>query len=260
MLFKDNVKTETFPWVTYTIIIINILVFVPMLFLDESEKDEIYAKYGAIPAELGFHNIYTLITYMFIHAGILHLVGNMVFLKIFGDNVEDNLGKFKFIVFYLVCGMMAAFVHIFFNLDSYGPLVGASGAIYGMIGAYLILYGLTAKLRLLTLGLVLLVYSFTSMFLPFEIIYLLLGLLLPIAFGKLNKQTSEFLAKLTVNVSVPFYLVFKIGMDLIGASSFKEAGIAFLAHLGGFAIGILLILYLMRGKSIRGEVVNATEE
>src|SRR5207247_6841568 len=139
------------PWVTIALIVINVLVFL----FELTQGDAFIAGFGAIPYEL-IHNVdlvgssgdlieapgpspiyLTLITSMFLHGGWLHLIGNMIFLWIFGDNVEFSMGHLRFIVFYLLCGIVAGLTHIAFNWDSPVPSVGASGAIAGVLGAYL---------------------------------------------------------------------------------------------------------------------------
>jgi membrane associated rhomboid family serine protease len=132
------------------LISLNLAVFLSqLLFLPLPDWLAFYQEFGLIPARFmaGNANI-TLITAIFLHGGLLHLLGNMFFLWLFGDNVEDRLGPVKFLLFYLVCGLIADFGHIYFNQTSTVPLIGASGAISGIMGAYLILF---PKIKIKTL-------------------------------------------------------------------------------------------------------------
>jgi membrane associated rhomboid family serine protease len=141
-----------FQVVTVSLMVINIALYTVTYFelLGGSEAETIYT-YGVIPAELiGGTNKYdlavplmeefTLGTYMFLHAGWMHLLGNMLFLWVFGDNVEDALGHTRFLLFFILCGIASALAHTFIDTGSEIPLVGASGAIAGVLGAYIVLY------------------------------------------------------------------------------------------------------------------------
>jgi membrane associated rhomboid family serine protease len=149
---KDDNPTQTFPLVTVVIIIINILVYIYQLTLSTEGLETLLFRYGAIPGRLihpFFQESYspptlpfglTIFSSMFLHGGLIHLLGNMLYLWIFGDNVEDYLGHVKFIFFYLIAGFFAAFIHTLSDLNSQVPMIGASGAIAGVLGAYLILF------------------------------------------------------------------------------------------------------------------------
>jgi len=149
---KDDNPTQTFPLVTVLIIIINFLVYIYQLTLSTEGLETLLFRYGAIPGRLFspfFQENYpspalpfglTIFSSMFLHGGLIHLLGNMLYLWIFGDNVEDYLGHVKFIFFYLISGFFAAFVHTLSDLNSQIPMIGASGAIAGVLGAYLILF------------------------------------------------------------------------------------------------------------------------
>jgi membrane associated rhomboid family serine protease len=138
----DNSDRRTFPFVTYALIAINVLVFV-LLELPQGENlDAFLTRWGTIPAEIVAGNgLITLITSMFLHGGWLHLGSNMLFLWIFGDNVEDAFGHVLYLVFYMVCGIAASLAHILVDTSSTIPGVGASGAIAGVLAAYIILFG-----------------------------------------------------------------------------------------------------------------------
>lgn len=148
---NNHLKFIPFQTATVTLILINVAVFLWQAAAGGPSIDATAMSAGIIPATLlGTANLppelywlppeATLITYMFLHADIWHLLGNMLFLWVFGDNVEDAMGSLKFVVFYLLCGIAAGLTHAFFNVGSDAPLIGASGATAGVIGAYLMLY------------------------------------------------------------------------------------------------------------------------
>jgi membrane associated rhomboid family serine protease len=253
---KDNIPTERFPFVTVALIAINVFVF---LFLQHptgfsSVDNETVVKYGAIPYELthpGKHCGYgdkvtpggklvtstkgtvvcegtvvqtsegptrirsvtgsqpstwvTIFTAMFMHGGFLHIIGNMLFLWIFGNNVEDAMGPLKFLVFYLLSGVAALALQVAFNTDSTVPTIGASGAIAGVLGGYILLY---PRARVLTL--IFLIFFVTFIEVP---AVLVLGL--------------WFLQQLYFGVA-----------DL---SDPTGGGVAYFAHIGGFAFGLIFI-------------------
>src|SRR5476649_1894645 len=132
---RDTQPSYSKPVVTILLIVVNILVFLFEFSLDPETQNAFIAAYGLIPDQFHFSNI---ITSMFLHGGWMHVLGNVWFLWIFGDNIEDILGHGKFLLFYLVCGVAAALTQTFFNIDSRVPMVGASGAIAGVMGAYLV--------------------------------------------------------------------------------------------------------------------------
>jgi membrane associated rhomboid family serine protease len=146
----DVTRARIFPVVNIILIIINVLVFLYEISLGPRGFQLFTLAYGTIPLEImtgrdlppaGPTPIYlTLLTSMFMHGSWTHLIGNMLFLWVFGDNVEDAMGHLKYLIFYLICGILASFTHIFFNLGSTIPAVGASGAIFGTLGAYFVLH------------------------------------------------------------------------------------------------------------------------
>ena len=142
---RDVIPSRTFPFVTVTIIVLNALAFMFELSLGQRALREFLYVYGVVPAD--FH-VPTLVTSMFLHGGWSHILGNMWYLWIFGDNVEDQCGHGRFVVFYLLCGSAAAVGQIVMNPQSTLPTIGASGAIAGVMGAYFILY---PQSRVLTL-------------------------------------------------------------------------------------------------------------
>src|SRR5690606_25165392 len=137
------------PFVNYGLLGITVLVFLIQLAGGAGLADRIHVEFGMIPIVV--RDLYEspvpwlpdqtgLVTYMFLHADWLHLLSNMLFLWVFGDNIEDALGHFRYLVFYLACGVLAGLAHLWFYPESNSPLIGASGAVAGVIGAYILLY------------------------------------------------------------------------------------------------------------------------
>ena len=141
---RDSSFSLKKPYVTYLIITINIIVFLYQNFLPRSIYKEWFYITGLVPVEVFskglLENIPAFFSSLFVHGGILHLAGNMLYLWIFGDNIESTLGHIKYLFFYLACGIIATLVHLIINSSSSFPVVGASGAISGILGAYLIRY------------------------------------------------------------------------------------------------------------------------
>src|SRR5262249_10199107 len=134
---RDVIPSRTTPYVTITIVVINALVFLYEFSLSDQQVNNFVFSYGLVPAYFSWPAVFTS---MFLHGGFLHIAGNMLYLWIFGDNVEDRMGHGRFIVFYLLCGIAAALAQTLTVPDSMVPMVGASGAIAGVMGAYFILY------------------------------------------------------------------------------------------------------------------------
>ncbi|MDR4506186.1 MAG: rhomboid family intramembrane serine protease [Candidatus Scalindua sp.] len=144
---RDKNPSNTFPFVTIVIIVVNVFMFLVEISL-ETELDGFLMNYGVVPRKIMHHiqvgdstnftSVFPFFSSMFLHGGVFHLVGNMWYLWIFGDNIEDELGHFKYLCFYVFCGMTASLVHVFFNSNSGTPCIGASGAIAGVLGAYTI--------------------------------------------------------------------------------------------------------------------------
>lgn len=157
---RDINPTERFAIVTFTLIVLNIAVFVYELTLGMTGGEAFLAAFALIPKQLFYPDsatgssipaTVTLFTSMFLHGGWLHIAGNMLYLWIFGNNVEDATGRVRFIIFYVLCGLIAAFTFAFMNRSSLTPMIGASGAISGVLGAYVLLY---PRARVVTLVLV----------------------------------------------------------------------------------------------------------
>src|SRR5579872_3104544 len=148
---KDDAARYTVPYVTYLLIALNVIIFLFELWLPPETRNAFVIHFGVVPANLpaAFHvggavtptaALLPLVTAMFLHATWLHVIINMWFLWIFGDNVEDYIGHFRYLIFYFICGILGFLLHIVFNLNSDLPTVGASGAIAGVMGAYFLLY------------------------------------------------------------------------------------------------------------------------
>ena len=148
---RDNIATRTFPIITVSIIFVNILIFLWMRFaLTGMEGQTVYKYFGLVPREfitsvysrldLVPYNVMTVFSSMFLHGGFFHIGGNMLYLWIFGNNIEDAMGHGRFFVFYLLAGIVAAFAQLLYDLTSNIPMIGASGAVSGVLGAYLVLY------------------------------------------------------------------------------------------------------------------------
>jgi membrane associated rhomboid family serine protease len=210
---KDLNPSRTYPFINITLILGNIAVFIYQLGIGATHSERataaFFLPYCTVPARIpaflgghtGFENAFLpLVTSMFLHAGFLHIAGNMLFLWIFGDNVEDFFGHFAYLLFYMACGIGAGLLHVLFNFHSTVPALGASGAISGVMGAYILLY---PRARILTL-----VFIFP---IPVPAV-LFLGLW----------YVGQFLA----------------GLSTIGAR--VTGGVAVWAHIGGFLLGMLL--------------------
>ncbi|NLW36063.1 MAG: rhomboid family intramembrane serine protease [Syntrophorhabdus aromaticivorans] len=148
---RDNIAARTPPIITACIVFVNILIFGWMSFaLTGPEGQAVYRYYGLVPRELSVslstrwdlapYNVLTVFSSMFLHGGVIHLVGNMLYLWIFGNNVEDAMGHKRFIVFYLLSGIIAALFQFLYDPFSNIPMIGASGAVSGILGAYLVLF------------------------------------------------------------------------------------------------------------------------
>ena len=201
---RDTQPSYGRPLVTAAIIAINILIFLYEFSLDPFSQNHFIATYGIVPAKFQYVD---LLTSMFLHGGWMHVIGNMWFLWIYGDNVEDVLGHPRFLLFYLLCGIAAGLVQVMASPGSRIPTVGASGAIAGVMGAYLIKF---PHSRILTL--VPIFIFFTTMEIP--AVFMLL-----------------------------YWFVIQLfsGVGSIGSSSVSHGGVAWFAHIGGFLTGMILI-------------------
>jgi len=209
---RDTVPSRNYPIVNNTIIVINIIVYLIEM-AQGAGFDRFIYTYGLVPARYSMPEIssffspeqqlFSFFSFMFLHGGFWHLLSNMWSLYIFGDNVEDRLGSFHYLFFYLLCGLTSGLVHMFLNLHINVPTIGASGAIAGVMGAYFVLY---PNSKILTL--------------------------IPILFIPWFIEIPAF-----------FFLGFWFVLQLLNAagSSGSAGGIAWWAHIGGFVVGVILL-------------------
>ena len=219
--FKDNIPTERFPVITVLIIAINAAVFLYELTLGAAgQLDAFFSQYGMTPYEIthgtslayrGFPVYMTLITSMFVHAGWLHIGGNMLYLWIFGNNVEDSMGRARFVIFYLLCGLIAGFAQIAIDPSSQVPNIGASGAIAGILGAYLLLF---PRAKVTTL--IFLIVFITVVQLPAVVVLI-------------------------------FWFLLQVVSGLAGLGTTGD-NVAYFAHIGGFIGGLAMIKLFTLGK------------
>jgi membrane associated rhomboid family serine protease len=208
----ENAGTAIKPYVNWTIIGLCVVVFLYELILPPAKLDAFFLQWSAIPAEISrLHDLYGLITSMFLHGGWAHLIGNMVFLLVFGDNIEDAMGHVSYLLFYLLTGIIAGLAQILLSPSSTIPLIGASGAISGVLGAYIVLFP-QGKVR-------------TLVFLGY--------------FGQI------ILVPAWVMIGLWFALQLFSGLTSLGATD--VGGVAFWAHVGGFVSGAVLV-WLFRDR------------
>ena len=210
---RDTIRTETYPVVNSVLIAVNVLVFMITLSQGATEHTRFVYTYGLVPARYSLpqlasyfttlQQVVAFITFMFLHGGFLHLLGNMWSLYIFGDNVEDHLGHFRYLIFYLLCGFLSGLSHLALNWHSQIPTIGASGAIAGIMGAYAVLY---PRAKVLTL--------------------------VPIFFFLHFVELPAF-------IFLGIWFLFQF-LSATGTSA-QAAGIAWWAHIGGFIFGIGLL-------------------
>ena len=217
---RDVIPSRTTPYVTIALIAINVLVFAYEFMLDEFSLEEFILYFGLVPAAFSW---VAMLTSMFVHGGLLHVGSNMLYLWIFGDNVEDRMGHGRFLVFYLLCGTAAALAQTAVRPDSTIAMVGASGAVAGVMGAYFVLY-------------------------PHSRIVTLVPLFVFI-------QVMEVPAILFLGFW--FVLQFVSGVGSIASAAAEPAGgIAFWAHIAGFVAGVSGVLVFKRPERQRVEWWN----
>ncbi|MBW4644358.1 MAG: rhomboid family intramembrane serine protease [Goleter apudmare HA4340-LM2] len=210
-LYDEN-PTRITPYLTYGLIGMNILVFLHEYSLSNEQLEEFFRLYAVIPRELttNFAQEWTtLFTSQFLHGGWWHLISNMLFLWVFGNNIEDRLGHVKYLIFYLVCGALAALCQWYIGMDSRIPSLGASGAISGVLGAYLIRFPQARIMSLVFLG-----FFVTTIRIPAMI---LIGI-----FFIQNVISGLVSLQVAANMSV------------------ETGGVAYWAHIGGFVFGTIL--------------------
>lgn len=204
----DNSSRRLIPLVTYALIVLNILFFL----VEMSGGDAFIMQWAFIPSRFLANPVAdfpTLFTSMFMHAGLLHLGGNMLYLWIFGDNVEDRFGHTKFLIFYLLCGLGATFAQLMFSLDSNIPNLGASGAIAGVLGSYILMFPK----------------------------------------GRIRVLQGQRVVQAPALMVIGFWIVLQLfsGIGSI-ASTADTGGVAYMAHIGGFVAGFVLT-FLFRGNT-----------
>ena len=205
----DNTSRRTVPVVTYALIAFNVLFFLVELI----GGDPFIETWAFVPSRFLANpagDFVTIFTSMFMHAGWLHIGGNMLYLWIFGDNVEDRFGHAKYLVFYLICGIAATFAQLAFSMGSSIPNLGASGAIAGVLGAYLLLF-------------------------PQRSVRVMVG-----------AGVTEMPALIVIGLW--FVLQLFSGIGSIAAAS-DTGGVAYMAHIGGFIAGVVLA-FILRGKRV----------
>lgn len=204
---RDNIPTRHTPIINYMLIAANILVFV-LMWLAGSNQEALVYEFALIPLNLttgvAIGDITDIFTSMFMHGGLAHLAGNMLYLWIFGDNVEDSMGSIKYLAFYLSGGVVASLAHILTNPSSQIPTVGASGAIAAVLGAYLVLFPNSRVQTFIPLG---------------------------------------FFMRLTLvpaSIVLGMWFVLQLFSGLMSLGGPDVGGVAFWAHIGGFVTGVIL--------------------
>jgi membrane associated rhomboid family serine protease len=209
---RDNNPRRTIPYVTYALVALNVLAFLWELSLGPNLEVALLQR-AFIPARFWvagnwIFDVLTIIISMFLHGGLLHIGSNMLYLWIFGDNIEDRLGHGRYLIFYLACGFLATFAHAIFSPGSRVPAIGASGAIAGVLGAYLILF---PRARVLTV--------------------------IPIFFFITLRELPA-----VILLGLWFVLQLFSGVGSLGVTDAQDmGGVAYFAHIGGFVAGLLLI-------------------
>jgi membrane associated rhomboid family serine protease len=226
---KDNIRASIFPWVNLALIGANVIFFFYELSLG-SDLEPFILSYGFIPARFAAEktvhaltvNSYVIaVSSMFLHGNLLHIVSNMWMLWIFGDNVEDRMGHGRYLVFYFLCGVVSVFAQYVSNANSTAPMIGASGAISGVIGAYLLLY---PKARILT-------------FVPILFFF--------------------YLVEIPAFFFIGFWFVVQFlqgTVHQLTVGRVAEGGVAWWAHIGGFAAGVGLLPFFKRRSNKKGQV------
>lgn len=211
---RDTTPRKSFPIINYLIIFINVLVFLTQISVPNFEQ--FIFRYGFVPTQFNFFgsNSYKSILYsMFLHGGWFHLLSNMWFLHIFGDNVEDRLGHLGYLIFYIIAGFFATFSQLIFNLASNVPMIGASGAISGVAGAYFILFNKST-----------------------------IETLVPTLFGFYD------IIELPVWFFLGYWFVIQVfsGLGSLVTFDINQGGVAWFAHVGGFVYGYLIAKQLWK--------------
>jgi membrane associated rhomboid family serine protease len=218
--YRDDNPTRTFPFVTIGIVVLNTVVYLVGLFAPLQEE-EIVFSFGAIPHNLltfdttqPVHPLITVFSSMFLHGGLFHLGGNMLYLWIFGNNIEDSLGHFRFLFFYLASGLIAAYAHALTDAASLTPMIGASGAVSGVLGAYLLLF---PQARIHTI--------------------VILGFFWQVV-------------RVPALIVIGFWAIIQLVSGMLATGLAARGGVAWFAHVGGFLFGLITIrLWLPRRRT-----------
>lgn len=221
---RDQIPSQTVPIVNYLLIAANVVVFILQFLLFSGPAEEAFVyEYALIPSQvtagLDVGDVRDIFTSMFMHAGLAHIGGNMLYLWIFGDNVEDRLGHARYIAFYLVGGVLASLAHILTNPTSQIPTVGASGAIAAVLGAYLVLFPQSRVVTLIPLG---------------------------------------FFVRMTVVPAIivlGLWFILQLFSGLISMGGPDVGGVAFWAHIGGFVAGVVMAKLLGSGRKPDHEII-----
>ncbi|MGD0955613.1 MAG: rhomboid family intramembrane serine protease [Candidatus Acidiferrales bacterium] len=210
---KDMTPRRSVPVVTLLLIAANVIVFIYQLLLPHAAGELLIRTYGLVPAKIGLalagrhdtlaHALLPFFTCMFLHGGFLHIIGNMLFLWVFGGNVEDRLGHAPYLVFYMVCGIASGISEVAFSWGSHIPSIGASGAISGVLGAYIVFF---PRSRILTL-------------IPLFIIW--------------------FTARIPAVIFIGLWFLAQFLSGIGSLGTVNAGGIAWWAHIGGFLVGLL---------------------
>jgi len=221
----ENNGRRLTPVVNYAIIVLNALVFFYMLTLSDTQVEDFVLRWGAIPNKVAHgHQLYALLTSQFVHGGWAHIGFNMLFLWVFGDNIEDTLGHYKYPIFYLICGIVAGLTQVFIDTSSTVPLIGASGAIAGVLGAYIVLFPKGNVRTLIFLGIFV-----TIVLIPAWIM-----------------------------IGIWIFLQFISGIGSLGVAQ-QTGGVAFFAHIGGFITGMILV-WIFRNKAAHQRQLAARKD
>jgi membrane associated rhomboid family serine protease len=217
---RDNLPTRRFAWVTAVLITANVLTFVAeLLWMAEGTLEQAINSMGVVPYEVthtfSFPVAVSFVTAMFLHGGVMHIAGNMLYLWIFGNNVEDVLGRLRFLLFYLLCGFAASGAQVLMQPNAKVPTIGASGAIAGVLGAYILMF---PRARVDT---VLLLWRFIR------------------------------IVQLPAIVVLGFWFVLQLFSGLLSLGLPASGGVAWFAHIGGFVAGIALGPLLRGPKGMR---------
>jgi membrane associated rhomboid family serine protease len=213
----DQIKGGYYPLFSYAFLLVNMIVFMYQANLSEEEMNFFLQQYSTIPTYIvDGHHWPTLISSMFLHGSLMHLLGNLLFLWVFADNIEATIGNIPFLFFYLISGILASLSHVYFNLDSAMPSLGASGAISAVMGAYLVMFP-RSKVKVL--------------------------IFLVIILRRITMSAFAFLG-IWIGVQI-FSTIQNFGI------SAEQGGTAWFAHLGGFGFGLLMgLIFRTRVETI----------